>query len=28
VTCIDGAKRTLIHDLHSGTWYLQREWFW
>jgi len=28
VTCIDGAKRTLIHDLQSGTWYLQREWFW
>jgi hypothetical protein len=28
VHCADGAKRTLIHDLRVGIWYLRREWFW
>ncbi|MGQ9480883.1 hypothetical protein [Chloroflexus sp.] len=27
VACADGVARTLIHDLRSGNWYLQREWF-
>jgi hypothetical protein len=28
VHCADGAKRTLIHDLRAGIWYLRRERFW